>query len=82
MLSLHPQPVNKTQNALPEIRRAAHHSRALPRIPRQCTSTLAHQVRPKEKEKYLNELWPPRDMRRSPAIMREFEPVTYIHIEL
>ena len=33
MLSLHPQPVNKTQNALPEIRRAAHHSRALPSDP-------------------------------------------------
>ena len=29
----HPQPVNKTQNALPEIRRAAHHSRALPSDP-------------------------------------------------
>lgn len=31
--SLHPQPVNKTQNALPEIRRAAHHSRVLPSSP-------------------------------------------------
>lgn len=33
MLSPHPQPVNKTQNALPEIRRAAHHSRVLPSSP-------------------------------------------------
>lgn len=57
------------------------HERCL-RIPRQCTSTLAHQVRPKGKEKYLNELCPPRDMRRSPAILRKFEPVTYIHIEI
>lgn len=30
----------------------------------------------------MNEIWPPRDMRKSPAIMREFEPVTYIHIAL
>lgn len=29
----YPQPVNKAQNALPEIRRAVHHSRALPSDP-------------------------------------------------
>lgn len=29
----HPQPVNKTQNSLPEIRRAAHHSPVLPSDP-------------------------------------------------
>ena len=29
----HPQPVNKAQDALPEIRRAVHHSRALPSDP-------------------------------------------------
>lgn len=31
--SPHPQPVNKAQNALPEIRRAVHHSRVLPSSP-------------------------------------------------
>ena len=31
----HPQPVNKAQDALPEIRRAVHHSRALPSDPPQ-----------------------------------------------
>ena len=49
--SPHPQPVNKTQNALPEIRRAAHHSRALPSYPSQMYITPCPSGTPRRKRK-------------------------------
>lgn len=47
----HPQPVNKAQDALPEIRRAAHHSPVLPSYPSQMYINACPSGTPQRKRK-------------------------------
>ena len=76
--SPHPQPVNKAQNALPEIRRAMHHSPALPSYPSQMYIGLLIRYTPKKEKIPEGDLARREICENLRSILREFEPVTYI----